>query len=177
MFPEHELLERFLRGEGELEPVARAMSFEGGMLSFKAPPYTAEEQPVFDRLIALADRIEAIESAERLVGLPTLTLQAIDLWEPPDDPRNFCLSVAVILQGSDGERAYRKLMRVYVCTPLWLADRARDYGWTWTPAPLVITEWNPAKIREAVETRVQAGGDFTWARFVDRMSHCMENEG
>jgi hypothetical protein len=177
MVPEHELLERFLRGEAELEAVARAMSFDGGILSVKGPPYSAEEQTVVDRITALAARIQAIEAAERLLAPPTATTQEIHVWAPPDDQQNFCVSIEVILQGSDAERAYVKSMRVYVCTPGWLAERAHRHGWTWNPAPLVVSGWSPASIREAIATLVDAGGDRTWTEFRERMSRYMEPEG
>jgi hypothetical protein len=177
MPPEYELLERFMRGEADLETVARAMSFDGGMLSFKGPPYTADEQLVVNRLTALAARIQAIETAERLVGSPTAMAQGIEAWGLPENPQKFCLSIEVVLQGQDGRGVHRQPMRVYVCTPQWLGERTHPQGWTWTPAPLVVSDWNPANIREAIAVLAGAGGDNTWADFVKRMGRYMEVEG
>jgi hypothetical protein len=179
MTSDGQLIEQFMRGEVDLETVARVLSREKehfGIGLEKPPPYTEQEQEQIDRLRALFERVDQLQRAQRLIA-PTATLQDIDAWDPPDDPDNFCLSIAAELRGRDAELEYAQSMRVYVCTPRWLADRANDDGWMWfTPPPLVVESWQPATIREAIQQLAGAGGDDRWTDFVERLGRFMDHD-
>ena len=173
---EFDIIERFLRGELELEAAARSLSFQSLGLS-RTAPRTSAEQVGARKLDDLMQRVEQIEAAERLIGRPTATPMRLDKWDPPSDPDCFCCSVEVVLQGRDARKHYQVSMRLFVCTPTWVAARASERGWTWRSAPLIVLRWEPAYIRDALAVLMEGGADDTWMQFVERMHLYMESEG
>jgi len=170
-----DIIERYLRGDLELEAAARSLSFQGLGLS-RGAPRTNAEQVGARKLDDLVRRIEAIEAAEGLIGRPTATPMRLDTWDPPSDPECFCWSVEVVLRGRDAQKDYQMSMRLFVCTPTWVAASASERGWTWRSAPLIVLRWEPAYIREALAVLMEAGADNTWMQFVERMHLYMESE-
>jgi hypothetical protein len=170
-----EILERYLRGELELEAAARALQFQSLRVATVSPALDAQDAAEL-KIHRLMERIDAIEAAERLIGRPTASAMRIDSWDAPPDPTHFCFSVEVVLEGRDAQIAHRASMRLYVCTPSWLAARATERGWTWTPAPLVVVRWDPACVHEALSVLMQMGADNTWAQFIDRMHMYLSTE-
>jgi len=171
-----DIIERYLRGELELDAAARSLSFQSLGLSLTRPPRTSAEQVGARKLADLVQRIEAIEAAERLIGRPTATPMRLDTWDPPSDPECFCWSVEVVLRGRDAQKDYQVSMRLFVCTPTWVAAGASERGWTWRSAPLIVLRWEPAYIRDALAVLMEAGADNTWMQFVERMHLYMESE-
>jgi hypothetical protein len=173
---EGDLILRYLRGEAELEPVARALAATDAGYFFvrnAEGPLTVEEQAQQDRLRTLFARVHVIYEATRLIDVDA-TPQDMDAWDPPADPENFCLSVSVMLSGRDMEREYRRSMRAYVCTPAWLAARSSNNSYWMNPTPLVVPIWRPHNIRDGIKRLVYSGGDNTWEQFVERMSRYMD---
>jgi hypothetical protein len=84
--------------------------------------------------------------------------------------------VEVVLRGHDARKDYQMSMRLFVCTPTWVAAGASERGWTWRSAPLIVLRWEPAYIREALAVLMEAGADNTWMQFVERMHLYMESE-
>src|SRR5262245_27921975 len=176
LIDDFDIIERYLRGELDVDAAARSLSFQGLGLSLTRPPRTSAEQVGVRKLDDLVQRVEAIEAAERLIGRPTATPMRLDTWDPPSDPDCFCCSVEVILRGRDAQKDYQVSMRLFVCTPTWVAAGASERGWTWRSSPLIVLRWEPAYIREALAVLMEAGADNTWMQFVERMHLYMESE-
>lgn len=169
------ILEQYLRGELELEAAARALCFQSLSVWATSPDLGTQDATQL-KIHRLIERVDAIEAAERLIGRPTASAMRIDSWDASPDPTHFCFSVEVVLEGRDAQTAHQTSMRLYVCTPSWLAARATERGWTWTPAPLVVLRWDPACVHEALFVLMQMGADDTWVQFIERMHIYMATE-
>ncbi len=172
-------LQQYLAGELPFDAAAHAMSRSPEFHLVQVTPIAAlapDAQARWARLPELMTRVQEINEAERLIERAA-TAPRIDAWSAPPNPTDFCFSLEVILSGRDARRSYTASYRLYVCTPAWIARQVHEAGPRWITAPLVLPQWKPQYVQQALEALVHQAGDEKWEHFVARMARTLEPEG
>ena len=90
----------------------------------------------------------------------------LELGSAPEDLLHFSRDVAIALEASEDVRCYSASFSIEVCTPSWLAEKARNAGWTWGRRRLVIPRWDPLTVERAIKSVIAEASTTSWAAFV-----------
>src|SRR4051812_7868809 len=101
-------------------------------------------------------------------NLPMLHIETLnlDLASPPDDVLHFCRDLEIIIEGNEDFRCYAATFWIEVCTPSWLAEKARNAGWTWGRRRLVIPRWDAQTVERAVTSVISEASRTSWTALV-----------
>ena len=90
----------------------------------------------------------------------------LDLGSPPEDLLHFSRDVEIVIQASEDFSHYAGIFWIEVCTPSWLAEKARSAGWTWGRRRLVIPRWDAQTVERAVTSVVSSAPTTSWTALV-----------
>lgn len=98
-----------------------------------------------------------------MLHIETLNL---DLGSPPEDVLHFSRDVEIMIEANEDFRCYAATFWIEVCTPSWLAEKARNAGWTWGRRRLVISGWDAQTVERAVTSVISEASRTSWTALV-----------